>query len=224
MESSKTPARVVGGLFIVATVASLLSTGFIGSLLDAPDFLLRLSAYRGQVAMGALLQFVAAAGSAGIAVALYPVLRERNEGLALGSVAFRIIEAVFYIVGALGLLSLLSLSQQYASAGSSATSTYEILGTWTLAARNWASFVFGVLFFCLGASMYYSLLYQSRLVPRWLSVWGLAGLGALFSMALLIVFGAKPAGTTLLLALPIALQEMVLAVWLIAKGFNSTAA
>jgi hypothetical protein len=224
MDSDKSTARIVGALFIVATAASLLSTSVTGSILDAPDFLLHLSAHKGQVAVGALLQFVAAAGSAGIAISLYPVLRRYSEGLALGAVAFRIIEGVFYTIAALGLLSLLSLSQEYVSAGSSATSTYQILGIWTLAVRNWANFVFGVVSFCTGAALYYYVLYRSRLVPRWLSAWGLLGLASLFSMVLLILFGAKPSGLPLFLALPIALQEMVLAVWLIVRGFNSASA
>jgi len=86
--------------------------------------------------------------------------------------------------------------------------------------------VVGVTFFCLGAAMYYYVLYRSRLIPRWLSAWGLAGLALLFSMVLSIAFGESssgPSGMQLLLAIPIGLQEMVLAVWLIVKGFSRTA-
>jgi hypothetical protein len=223
MSTSKTTARIVGVLFIVATAASLLSTGLTGSMLDAPGYLPQLSAHASQVVIGSLLQFVAAATSAGIAISLYPVLRRYGEGLALGSVAFRIIEGVFYTIAALGLLAVLWLGQEYVGAGSPADSTYQILGAWTLAVRNWANFVFGVLSFCTGAGMYYYLLYRSRLVPRWLSAWGLIGLAVLFSMALLIAFGEKPSGRPLLLAIPIAAQEMVLAVWLIARGFTPSA-
>jgi hypothetical protein len=74
--------------------------------------------------------------------------------------------------------------------------------------------------------MYYYVLYRSRLIPRWLSAWGLAGLALVFSMTLLIAFGERisgPSGMLVLLAVPIALQEMVLAVWLIVKGFNPSA-
>jgi hypothetical protein len=223
MDSSKSTARIVGVLFIIATVTNLLSTSLTGSMLNAPDYLHQLSTHPSQVTISALLQFVSAVGSAGIAIALYPVLRRFSEGLALGSVALRIIEGVFYTVAALSLFSLLSLSQEYASAGASAAPTYQILGTWTLAVRNDANFVFGVLSFCMGAGMYYAVLYRSRLVPRWLSAWGLAGLALLFSMAVWIAFGHKPSGTPMLLAIPIAVQEMVLAVWLIVKGFNPSA-
>ena len=226
MDSSKRTARVVGALFITATAAGLLGTVLTGSIVGAPEYLVQMAADKNLIVLGALLKLVAAAASAGIAMALYPVLRKHNEGLALGSVGFRLIEAVFYSVGALGLLSLLSLGQEYASAGSQAAPTLQVLGTSILAVRNWAGFVVGVTFFCLGAAMYYYVLYRSRLIPRWLSAWGLAGLALLFSMVLSIAFGESssgPSGMQLLLAIPIGLQEMVLAVWLIVKGFNTPA-
>jgi hypothetical protein len=223
MNTTRKTATTAGVLFIIATAASLISTGLTQSILDAPDYLTRLSANQNAVVMGVLFQFVAAATSAGIAISLYPILRKYNEGLALGSVGFRLIEGVFYIVAALGLLSLLSLSQEYTKAGTPAASYFQILGTLMLAVRNWANFVFGVISFCLGALMYYWIFFQLQLIPRWLSGWGLIGAVLLLSMALSIMFGEKPSGTTLLLALPIAVQEMVLAVWLMVKGFNATA-
>ena len=226
MNSSKTTARIVGALFITATVAGLLGTSLTGSVVGAPDYLVQIAANKNLVVLGALLKFVAAAASAGIAIALYPVLRKRNEGLALGSVGFRLVEGVCYIVGAIGLLSLLSLSQKYVSAGPQDASTFQVLGTLISAIRNWAGFVFGVIAFCLGAAMYYYVMYLSRLIPRWLSAWGLIGLALVFSMTLLIAFGERisgPSGMLVLLAIPIALQEMVLAVWLIVKGFNPSA-
>lgn len=226
MNTKRRTAIIAGVLFIIATAASLLGSGLTGSIVGAPDYLVQVAANKNLVVLGALLTFVAAAGSAGIAISLYPVLRKHNEGLALGAVAFRLVEAVFYIVGALGLLSLLSLGQEYASAGSQAAPTLQVLGTLLLAVRSWAGFVFGVISFCMGAAMYYYVLYQSRLIPRWLSTWGLAGLALVFSMALLIAFGERPSGPSgllVLLAVPIALQEIVLAVWLIVKGFNPSA-
>jgi hypothetical protein len=223
MNRSRKTAIVAGVLFIAATAASLLGTSFTQSTLDAPDYLVKISANQSQITLGVLFQFIAAVTSAGIAISLYPTLRRHNEGLALGSVGFRIMEGVFYIVAALGQLSLLSLSQEYVKAGAPAASDFQILGTLILAGRNWANFVFGVISFCLGALMYYYVFFQSKLIPRWLSGWGLIAIAMLLAMSLSIMFGAQPSGTTLLLAAPIALQEMVLAVWLIAKGFNPSA-
>jgi len=226
MNSNKKIARITGILFIVATVASLLGSSLTGSIVGAPDYLVQIAANKNLIVVGALLAFVAAAGSAGIAIALYPVLRKYNEGLALGSVGFRLIEGVFYLVATLGLFSLLSLGQEYANAGPQAVPTFQVLGTLISAIRVWAGFVLGVIAFCLGAAMYYYVMYRSRLIPRWLSAWGLVGLALVLSMALLIAFGERisgPSGVLVLLAIPIALQEMVLAVWLIFKGFNPSA-
>jgi len=226
MDSSKTTARIAGALFIAATAATVLGDILTGSIVGAPDYLVQIAANHNLVVLGALLKIVSAAAGAGIAIALYPVLRKHNEGLALGSVGFRLVEGVFYLVAALGLLSLLSLGQEYASAGPQAAPALQVLGTLILAARVWAGFVVGVIFFCLGAAMYYYVLYRSRLIPRWLSAWGLAGLALVFSMTLLIAFRERisgPSGMLLLLAVPIGLQEMVLAVWLIVKGFNPSA-
>jgi hypothetical protein len=223
MNTNRKAAIIAGVLFIAATAAALLGSSFTQSILDAPDYLVKISANQSQVTLGVLFRFIAAATSAGIAISLYPILRKHNEGLALGSVGFRLIEAVFYTVAALGLLSLVSLSEQYVNAGAPAASDFQILGTLLLAACNWASFGFGVLSFCLGALMYYCVFFQSRLIPRWLSGWGLIAIALLLAMALFVMFGAQPSGTTLLLAVPIAVQEMVLAVWLIVKGFNPSA-
>ncbi len=226
MDTNRRTARIVGALFIAATTAALLGDVAAGSIVGAQNYLVRIAANTNLVVLGALLKFVAAALSAGIAIALYPVLRRHSEALALGSVGFRLVEAVFYVVAALGMLSLVSLSQEYASAAPQAASSFQVLGTLISAIRNWAGFVFGAIAFCLGGAMYYYVMYRSRLVPRWLSVWGLAGMALLLSMALLLAFGERmsgPSGMQLLLAFPIFLQEMVLAVWLIVKGFNPSA-
>jgi hypothetical protein len=226
MNTDRRIAIIAGTLFIVATTAGLLGSGLTGSIVGAPDYFVQIAANKNLIVLGAILAFIAAAGSAGIAISLYPVLRKHNEGLALGSVGFRLVEAVFYIVGALGLLSLLSLSQEYTSVGPQAVPTFQVLGTLITAIRVWAGFVLGVIAFCLGAAMYYYVMYRSKLVPRWLSAWGLVGLASVFSMTLMIAFGervSEPSGMLVLLAIPIALQEMVLAVWLIVKGFNPSA-
>jgi hypothetical protein len=226
MNTYRNTAIITGILFIVATAAGLLGNALIGSIVGAPDFLVQIAANENLVVVGALLAFVAAAGSAGIAISLYPVLRKHSEGLALGSVGFRFIEGVFYLVSVLGLLSLLSLGQEYVNAGPQSAPAIQVMGELIVSVRVWAGFVLGVIAFCLGAGMYYFILYRSRLIPRWLSCWGLAGLVLLFSMTMSIAFGEKisgPSGTQILLAIPLALQEMTLAVWLIVKGFNQTA-
>jgi len=221
MDSNRKTAIIAGVLLIAATAASILSSPFLTSI-NSSNYLLDVSANGNQVMVGALLSFIAAAASAGIAISLYPILRKYNEGLALGSVGFRIIEAVFYIVGVIGLLSLLTLSQEFVKAGAPAASYFQILGALILLVRDRAGFVFGVIAFSLGALMYYYVFYQSKLIPRWLSGWGIVGATLCMVAGMLVMFRLIiPVSTIhIILNLPIAVQEMVLAVWLIVKGFN----
>ena len=226
MNANKKTARVAGVLFILATAAGLAGSAVLGTALDGPAFLSSISMDGNRVLVSALLSFVAACGSAGIAMALYPVLRKSSEGLALGSVGFRLIEAVFYIVGTLCLISIFALSRQAVAAGDQAASAVQTVGSLLLTAKDLAGFVLGVMAFCIGGGMYYTVFFRTRLIPRWLSAWGLIALVLLFSAVLITLFDGEPysvSGNLVFLALPIALQEMVLAVWLIAKGFNPSA-
>ena len=223
MNTNRGIATTAGVLFIVATVASLVGSAFTDPILGAPDYLAGISANRNLIIIGALLSFTAAATSAGIAISLYPLLRKYHEGLALGAVGFRLIEAVFYIVSATGLLSLLTLSQEFVRAETPDVAHFQVLGALILGMRDWAGFVFGVIAFCIGALLYYFVFYQSKLIPRWLSVWGLVGIVLLLSMVASVLFSEGPvsvSGPAVFLVFPILVQELVLGVWLIVKGFN----
>jgi hypothetical protein len=224
MNSIRNTARIAGALFITATAAGILSLPFLEPI-NASNFLVSVSANGSQVTIGALLSFIAATASASIAISLYPILRKHSEGLALAAVGFRLIEAVFYIVAVMGLLLLLTLSQEFVKAGAPGSSYFQTLGVLLLAGYHWVGNVGSLLAFCLGALTYYYIFYQTRLVPRWLSVWGLVGATLCLVAGLLVMFSMiGPLSTVqVVLALPIAVQEMVLAVWLIVKGFNSSA-
>ena len=225
MTANRRYAVVAGVLFIIATVADLISrVVLVQPILSAPVDLARISANEDQVLLGALFLFIGAAAAAGIAMALYPVLRRHGEGLALGSVAFRLIEGVLYVGIVVCLLLLVTLSQESAKAGAAASSAYEVPAVLVMAARDSLGEV-AVLAFGLGALMYYWVFYQSQLVPRWLSAFGVVAIASLMLSGVLVILGlTEPMSTTqVVLALPIFVQEMVLAVWLIAKGFNQSA-
>lgn len=218
---SKANAVVAGVLFIVATAASLLSGPFLAPVTDSSS-LGDAAAHQGQVATGVLLGFIAALAAPGIAVALYPVLRRFGEGLSLGAVAFRIMEGVFYALGMMVLLSLTTLSGAFVDAGSHPDQHFTTLGQTMLAQYHWLVDVGLLLAFSLGGLLYYVVFYRSRLIPRWLSVWGIGGVVLLMVAAVLLIFGvlSPMSPGKIALAIPIGLQEMVLAVWLIVKGFD----
>ncbi len=128
MNSTRKIAVITGVLFILATLAGpLLATPLTPDLTGA-DYLAGVSAQMNQAAGGVLLWIIAAFASAGIAIAMYPVLKERNVGLALGSVVFRALEAAFYMVGLVCLLSLLTLGQQFTTAGAADRAVLQAIG------------------------------------------------------------------------------------------------
>jgi hypothetical protein len=171
---------------------------------------------------GALLYLIAAFTSVGIAISLYPVLKKWNEGLALGSVVFRAMEAVMYIAAVVSLLSLLTVSKQIANSGAADRASLQAVGNALLSLNEHATLA-AVFAFSLGALMYYYLFFQSRLIPRWLSGWGIAASILMGAGCVLSLFSDNPVTGYALLIIPIAVQEMVLAVWLIVKGFSSAA-
>jgi hypothetical protein len=156
---------------------------------------------------------------------MYPVLKKYSQGLALGSVGFRIIEGMLGIAVVISLLLLTTLSREFAEAGAPASSYFQTSGALLLAARDWMGNVAGLLAFGLGALMYYWIFFQTRLVPRWLSAWGIVGILLMIVTSMLVMFRLiTPMSTAqVILAIPIGVQEMVLAIWLIVKGFSPSA-
>ncbi len=220
-DSSRTNAVAAGVLLIVATVASLLSGPFLAPV-TGDNYLTDAAAHNGQVATGVLLGFIAAFAAPGIAIALYPVLRRFGAGLALGAVGFRIMEGVFYAMGMFVLLSLSTLSREFVDAGAPGDQHYTTLGQTMLAQYHWLVDVGLLLAFSVGGLLYYLAFYRSKLIPTWLSAWGIGGVVLLMVAAVLIIFGVISPFSTgqLALAVPIGVQEMVLAVWLMVKGFD----
>ena len=222
MYSNKKTAVIVGVLFITATVSAVVSGFLVEPILDGPDYLISVSAKENQVLIAVLLELNLAVSVIGIAVFLFPIFRKHNEALALGYVGLRILEGVIVIIGAISALLLLALSQEYA-AGTPSASYVQILGNLLLAERDWAFLLGPVIVFSLNSLILNYLLYQSRLVPRFISVWGLIGATMLLASGLLGMFDIYSIESTVILAAPIGVNEMVLALWLVVRGFNLSA-
>jgi hypothetical protein len=221
VDATRKTAVVAGVVFIIATIAGLLASPLVPVSTGA-DYLTWISAHTNQVAAGALLYLIGFFASGGIAVVMYPVLKKWNAGLALGSVVFRTIEAAFYTVGLVCLLSLSTLGQRFTSALAADRASLQAIGDSLVSVRDHASLV-AVFAFCLGAAMYYYLFYQSRLIPRWLSGFGIVAIILMMVACVLSLFSGNRITSYVPLAFPIFLQEMVLAVWLIVRGFASPA-
>ena len=226
MNTDRMNARWAGVFYIIATVAPILTISFIGFLGGGvagepiPDYLGNVSANERHVIIGMLIELIWALAVVGIVVMLFPILKKHNETLALGFSGLRFIEAISTVIHSIILLSLLTLSQEFVQAGAPDASYFQTAGTVFLAAREWTFMIGSGLVWSLSALVLNYILYQSKLIPRWLSVWGLVGATLSFATYLLQFFSIN---LTEFLFLPIAVQEMVFAVWLIVKGFNPSA-
>lgn len=223
MNTNRKIAIIAGALFVIADVATFTGDALAPALTGA-DYLIQLSAHADLVAEGMLAKIVSTFAGVGIAIAMYPIMKRANAGLALGSVVFRTLEAAFYMVGIVSLLALLKLSQQFAAAGVADRASLQAIGDSLVSVRLWAAPLLGVFAFCVGSFMYNYLFFQSRLIPRWLSGFGIAAITSLTIACMLSLFSGNRITSYIPLASPIFVQELVLAVWLIIKGFNPTLA
>ncbi|HET9646793.1 MAG TPA: DUF4386 domain-containing protein [Microlunatus sp.] len=207
---------IAGTLLILATAASLVATGLAPSL-SGPDYLESLTTRSGAMATSLLLSLMAAWSSVGIAIALYAVLRRTHPTLALGSVAFRTIEATFYIVGVVSWMTVLSIAT---STAAEAQPTSQAISDALVSAHDRAG-VAAVSAFVIGGLMYYVALYRTRLVPRWLSGWGIAAMPLMAIACALALYSSNPVTSYVPLAVPIGVQEIVFGLWLMIKGFST---
>lgn len=223
MNKYKNIARTMGILYILGTISGILSRVVTGPILSTQDLLTTVSANENPITLGALFILTMGLPLAMIPVMAYPVLRKHDEILALGYVVFRgALESVAYLAIVVSWLLLRPLSLVYQASSPEAAN---LLALASVLFKTNELAVFLMIVFCLGGLMFYYLLFQSKLVPRWLSGWGLIALIMNLAAGLLVMFGFFGAKSPIsdILQIPIALQEMVLAVWLIVKGFNPSA-
>ncbi len=218
-------AMTVGVLYIIGTVAGILSLVFSGPILEGPDYLAKIVRNENQIITGALCVLTMGLALAMIPAVIFPVLRKHHEGLAVGYVIFRgALETFAYIAMTIAWLALIVLSRESVQAGAGAAPYYQTLGTLTLGAHDAAKSVLEIVF-PMGALMFYTALYRSQLIPRWISGWGLAAAALWLAVGVLGMFQLVDSMSTIgaILSVPIGLQEMVMAVWMIARGFSAPA-
>ena len=220
MKSIRSTAIVVGILYIIGTVSGVLSKVAFSGLFDGPDTLGQVATNANSVRWGALFVLAMGLSLALIPAVLYPILSRLSRPLAVGYVIFRgALETFTYLAIAICSLLLVATAEQATVAGPGAKAQLASLGDLLVTAQDPIISAVTTITFSIGALMLYYLLYQGRLLPRWLSIWGLLGAVAYFAAGVVAVFTTNPE----YLMLPLAVQEMVMAVWLIAKGFNTNA-
>lgn len=212
---SMTTARIVGVLFLAAMLTYGPGSGLIAAILDTPDYLSAVAASKMTFTLGAVLMLLDAVVVVGIGVLLFPILKGHDERIALGYCVSRVIEGVLLTLGVISLLSLTTASERYVAGAAH----FETLGAVAIQVNDlsyqsaMATLGVGSVFFCY-------LLYQTKLIPRMLALWGFAGYAVFLAGAVLEIFGL---GVGLVLSVPGGLFEVFLGIWLLTKGFNASA-
>ena len=219
LKPHKMAARIFGVFFLVSFLAYGIGAALIESLAGAPDMLATVYANQTLLVVGALLMAVIHTfTNIGLPITLLRVLKPRNETLYFGYLSAAIVATIMLAVGVVFLLLLLPLSDQYMSSGSAVTGQFETMAMLLRKANN-ISYQIGMIVWSLGGLMFCSILYQSKLIPRAMSVWGIVGYIVLMSGCILALFGLS---LREMHVLPGALFELFLSLWLIVKGFNAS--
>lgn len=208
---------IVGGIIGGEVLTSLIS----GTPLAGVDMLGLVATNSSHLTGGAFFTLMMGISLVGMTVFLYPIFRKDSEELAMGMVLFRgALEGTFYFVTTLGILSLVTLGNEYAASGSDSAALQSI-GNVLYQFIDLLGPV-GTLVFLIGATCLYISFYRTRLIPRWLSVWGLIGVVPYVAYALLHFFHMDN-GIGFYLQMVLAPQELVMGGWLIVKGFDPAA-
>lgn len=221
MKENRKVGVVIGILFIIGTFSGIVSFFFTGTVSKSPEYLAQIASSEMQFILGSLFILLMGFSLAFIPIILYPVLKKHNQAMAIGYVVFRgAVETVAYLAVWTSMLLLLFIGKNYTISGADSqqlATAADIIFRFRELGSISIIFVFGV-----GALLLYSVLYQSKLLPGWISVWGLIAITLHLATGFLILFGLKTETSTLtnMMNFPIFLQEMVMAIWLIVKGFR----
>ena len=219
MDSMRKTA-LVAGVFYLITFISIPTLALYGPVKNHRDWILSSGSHTG-VLVGGFLEVIVALAGIGTAVTLYPVVKRQNEGVALGFVAARVLEAAMIFTGVISLLSLVTLRQDLGGAAGANTAALVTAGASHVAVYNWTFLLAQSLMPGINALLLGSLLYRSRLVPRIIPVLGLIGAPLLICTVIRHAVRrpsswAPPSSPRL----PVAAWELSLGVWLVVKGFR----
>jgi hypothetical protein len=219
MNMYKWTARIVGVIYLAGMVVGIGGNVLIQSIITTPDHLSTVPANSMLLAIGAMLIMMASVWDAAHGILMFPILKQHGERIAIGYLGFRIVDAVFIGLWVLFLLLQIPLGREYVNAGASDTSYLQALSAVSVQASLY-SYQIAMFFVGLAGVMLCYTFYKAKLVPGWLAVWGLVGYAIHFGGAVLEILGFN---VGLIPVIPGGLWELFIGVWLIAKGFNSSA-
>ena len=222
MNSTRRSAVAAGVFFIVAAVTAIIGLALEGAVLNDPRYIVAGSGDDTRVILGAFFEVILAISVIGTAVTLFPIVKRQNEGIALGYVAGRVVEAVVIVVGIISILSVVRLRRDFAGATGPDAASLVAIGKSLVAIHDW-TFLFGPsLAIGVNTLLLAYLMYTSNLVPRVIAVLGLIGGPLVFASGTAVMFGLYQQLSVwgAIAAIPVFAWEMSLAVWMIARGFR----
>ena len=211
--------KIAGGLIIIGIIIGILS---IVPPVESDKFLEEVFPNKNQVLTGGIFQFFLVPIYIGFSLLLYPILKQYSKTLSIGFVCFRFMAATFQLIGIILLPIFVLLSQEYSAAASSDLAVYKSVGNILRLSRDLTNHLGVILATGLGNILFYLILYREKLVPKWLSIWGFIGNTAIMLASFFIIFQLIEVISTEygLMSIPLVVQEIVLATWLLTKGLK----
>ena len=220
MNSPKSTARIIGVLILLSAIAGILGIALNGLPLPfetSPKFLYTVSENSLKINLSILCAAIASVFLVGLAFLLFPVLKKLNQNIALWYVGISLVGFAVMVAGSMSISSLLSLCQEYVTRGIHDPAYFQALAVSEQDKYIGALFM-SLIAYSLGASPFYYISYESKLIPRFLSAWGLIAAALVFIATLLQMFGVE---VSLLIYLPNGLFILFLGTWLVINGFNN---
>jgi hypothetical protein len=218
MKTYRLNSVMAGAFYFLGTIMGIFSIVVAGQF-NAGAVSVNLGADPSRLTLGAFFIMLMGILLSAMTVFLYPLFRKDSEELAMGMVVFRgALEGAGYIISALLWVLLAALSKEFAGAGSA---SLQAVGNLVLEVSNKNGSI-GTVFFIIGAMCLYTSFYRTRLIPRWLTLWGMIGAVFYLGYGLLSLFDIGGASLGFL-QLPTFVQELAMGLWLVIKGFNKAA-
>lgn len=222
MDPMRRVALAGGVLYLITFAASIPQLKLFADIINDPAGYISTSGSNAAVLWGSWLEVITAAACIGTAVALYPVTKRVSPTAAIGFVTSRVVEAALILVGVMSLLSVVTLKAHFAGAAGPQADTLRVTGEALVAMRQWTFLLGPGLIAGINGLFLGYVMYRSRLVPRLIPTIGLIGAPIILMSATVTIFGgwAQVSTAGALCALPIAVWEFSLGVWLTFKGFK----
>ena len=217
METARRAGRIIGVLIIIQIVGG----GMVNFTLEAPlfgepGFLVNAASHSQQLGLAVIFGLVTEALWVGIAITAFPIFGRRTQTMALWFIALAVVILAVAVVENAAVMSMVSLSEAYTKASAAEREQIQIIKIVVASARNWAHYMARI--FDGGAIfVFYVVLYRFAMVPR-----ALAGFGLIAVMLMVTAVTMPLLGHDVVFPMlaPLGLSQLILAVWLITKGFR----